>query len=242
MGILEQMNSPRATFLLLLCLGLISPISVNAGEILPLRPIDTSSPRSTLSSFLKIMNAAYVELSELKTSYLVSDRLYFSENEKKHSDRVVEQVKVAARALDLSTLSFEIITKHEVVARRTLQLKSILDRLELPPLDNIPDVEMMESLTFKQWTIPDTEITIQRVEKGPRSGEYLFTAETVERLPEFYGRMKGIQYLSGGSPGWYESHRNSTWGLALIISLTGGPRGCLHGPRRWYLTNLSGAG
>jgi len=57
---------------------------------------------------------------------------------------------------------------------------------------------MMESLTFKRWTIPNTEITIQRVEKGPRSGEHLFTAETVERVPEFYERMKGIQYLSVG--------------------------------------------
>lgn len=213
------MNSPRVSFLLLLCLGLINPILVNAGEILPLQPIDTSSPRSTLSSFLKIMNAAYVELSEVKTSYLVSDRLYFSENEKEHGDRVTEQIKVAARALDLSMISFELITKHEVAARRALQLKSILDRLELPPLDNIPDVEMMEPLTFKRWTIPDTEITIQRVEKGPRSGEYLFTTETVERLPEFYKRMEGIQYLSDGSPGWYESHRNSTWGLALIYPL-----------------------
>ncbi len=82
MGILEQMNSPRVSFLLLLCLGLISPILVNAREILPLQPTDTSSPRSTLSSFLEIMNAAYVELSKLKTSYIVSDRLYLSKTRK----------------------------------------------------------------------------------------------------------------------------------------------------------------
>jgi len=138
MGILKQMSSPRVTFLLLLCLGLISSILVKAEEIHPLQPTDTSSPRSTLSSFLEIMNAAYVELSELKTSYIVSDRLYLSENEKEHGNRVEEQVKVAARALDLSTLSFELITKHEVAVRRALQLKSILDRLELPPTRQYP--------------------------------------------------------------------------------------------------------
>jgi len=115
----------------------MGPILVKAEEVHPLQPTDTSSPRSTLSSFLEIMNAAYVELSELKTSYIVSDRLYLSENEKEHGNRVEEQVKVAARALDLSTLSFELITKHEVAVRRALQLKSILDRLELPPHQTI---------------------------------------------------------------------------------------------------------
>jgi len=211
------MNSPRVAFLLLLCLGLISPILVNAREILPLQPVDTSSPRSTLSSFLEIINAAYVEMGKLKISYINSNRLYFSEGENEQIYWVRKQVGVASRALDLSTSQLGIVASDELADRRTLQLKSILDRLELPPLDSIPDAEMMESLTFKRWTIPDTSITIQLIKEGPRAGEYLFTANTVERLPDFYDSMKGIQYLAGGSPGWYESYRNGTLGLAEIV-------------------------
>ena len=223
MGTLKQINSLHITFLLLLCLGLMGPILVKAEEIHPLRPVDTSSPRSTLSSFLKILNAAHVETSELKTSYIVSDRLYFSESEKEQLDRIKKQVRVAARALDLSSSLLGIIATNELANRRVLQLKSVLDRIKLPSADSIPDAEMMESLTFKRWTIPDTEITIQLIKEGPRAGEYLFTEEVVKRLPEFHESMKGIQYLTGGSPGWYESYRNSTLGLAVII------------PYRWTL-------
>jgi len=163
MGIDKQMNFPRVTFLFLLCLQLMNPISVKAEEIHPLQPVDTSNPRSTLSSFLAIVDASYAKLGELKTSYLNSDRLYFSEGESKQIDWIEKQIRVASRALDLSTEQLGIVATGELADRRTLQLKSILDRLELPPLDSIPDAEMMEPLTFKRWTIPDTSITIQLI-------------------------------------------------------------------------------
>jgi len=223
MEVLKQINFLRITFLILLGLGLMGPILAKADEIHPLQPVDTSNPRSTLSSFLKIVNAAYGKLSELKTSYIVSDRLYFTENEKEQLDWVEKQIRVASRALDLSTSKVGIVATNELANRRTLQLKSILDRLELPPQDSIPDAEMMKPVTFKRWTIPDTEITIQLIKEGPRAGEYLFTAVTVERLPEFHESMKRFQYSDSGSPGWYESYRNNTWGLAGII------------PYRWTL-------
>ena len=159
MEVFKQINFLRITFLILLYLGLMGPFLAKADEIHPLQPVDTSNPRSTLSSFLEIVNAAYGKLSELKTSYIVSDRLYFSENEKEQLDWVEKQVRVASRALDLSTSKVGIVATNELADRRTLQLKSILDRLELPPQDSIPDAEMMKPVTFKRWTIPDTEIT-----------------------------------------------------------------------------------
>ncbi len=109
MGIDKQLSFPRVTFLLLLCLGLMNPISVKAEEIHPLQPVDTSNPRSTLSSFLAIVDAAYVELGKLKTSYLNSDRLYFSEGENEQLGWIEKQIGVASRALDLSTSQFGIV-------------------------------------------------------------------------------------------------------------------------------------
>lgn len=84
-------------------------------------------------------------------------------------------------------------------------------------------------MTFKQWTIPNTKITIQLIKEGPRAGEYLFTVDTVEQLPNFYENMEGIQYLDSGSPGWYESYRSNTFGLSAII------------PYRWTLKTPSWA-
>ena len=56
-----------------------------------------------------------------------------------------------------------------------VQLKEVLDRIDLPPMESIPDAQMMAKSEFKYWVIPNTEIRIQRVEKGARAGEYLFT-------------------------------------------------------------------
>jgi len=119
MEVLKQINFLRITFFILLCLGLMSPILVKAEEIHPLRPVDTSSPRSTLSSFLVIVDAAYVKRAEFKTSYLVSDRLYFSEGENEQFDWIKKQIKVASRALDLSTSQLGIVASDEFANRRT---------------------------------------------------------------------------------------------------------------------------
>ena len=42
--------------------------------------------------------------------------------------------------------------------------------------------------------IPDTEIVIERVKSGPRSGEFLFSAGTVAQAEEFYDRVHGLAY------------------------------------------------
>ena len=45
-----------------------------------------------------------------------------------------------------------------------------------------------------RWTIPHTEITIARVEKGPRAGEFLFSPRTVRRALEFYRLTRHLPY------------------------------------------------
>ena len=73
-----------------------------------------------------------------------------------------------------------------------LFLKEILDRIELPPDSEIPGEEEVadKEKAITRWTIPNTRIMIARVEEGPRAGEFLFTAETVSRLDQFYERAK----------------------------------------------------
>ena len=52
----------------------------------------------------------------------------------------------------------------------------------------------MARLASKRWRLPDTEIDFVLVENGPHAGEFLVSAETVDRLPEYYARVKDLPY------------------------------------------------
>ena len=70
-----------------------------------------------------------------------------------------------------------------------LLLKSVFDRIEMPPFEQIPDVSTVESQGLAQWTVPNTPIKIVLMEKGPRQGEFLFSAGTVASVREYYEQM-----------------------------------------------------
>src|SRR5262249_62248677 len=69
-------------------------------------------------------------------------------------------------------------------------------RVALPILEAVPDATAFAKDSPRpQWTIPNTEITIARVKEGPRAGEYLFSAETVARLDEFYRTARDLPFV-----------------------------------------------
>jgi len=181
----------------------------------PLSTADTSSPRATFSGFIESLNQGHAQVAEIITSYLGSSRLYLSDAEREEVDRVHEKIELARRTLDLSAVPAALA--ESISTYRVLQLKEVLDRLELPDYASIPDATAMASEPFKRWSLPGTEITIRLVEQGPRAGEYLFSPETVERLPEFYRRIKHLPYQPGASAGWYESYRYGGAGLRRLI-------------------------
>jgi len=202
--------------LALLILLLLPPggaLAAKAGN--PLSPADTSSPRATLKGLVETLNEGHEQLTGIVKSYFSSSRLYLSAAERTDVDRVLEKVELARRTLNLSELPAAL---SESLSRyRVLQLKEVLDRIELPAFESIPDAAAMESEPFKRWSLPGTEITIARVEQGPRAGEYLFSPQTVERLPEFYRRIKHLPYQPGATAGWYETYRYGGAGLRRIV-------------------------
>ena len=213
---LTRQNSYLVTVLFLVWMvwSLAGPASAGVVNN-PLQPIDTSSPRATLQGFLEIANKSFVERTDLFQSYMTSGRLYFSPEEKATLHDFMAHLETAERTLDLSELPPA--TVRESALRLVLQLKEILDRVELPPLESIPDEQAMAKAELKRWTIPGTEIRIARIEKGPRTGEYLFTAETIERIPEFYLKVKHLPYKPGASVDWYETAANSPTGVAVAL-------------------------
>ena len=203
-----------------------------AAEVNPLRPVDTASPRETLQDFVVTMDGIYRGTKDILQEYAASQRLYLTSDERRRRVEVLSAAAKAIRVLDLSDIPP--VLQQTVAAERAIQLKEILDRIELPSFDSVPDRNAAAGLPSKRWRLPETEIDIALVESGPRSGEYLVSAGTVDRLPEFYERVKNLPYKpgpaaelsdvyrklsTGGTRTIYEAYMSSPVGLERIVPI-----------------------
>jgi small-conductance mechanosensitive channel len=157
----------------------------------PLAPPDLSSPRATLTNFLALMDKAHGHWKS--KSQTEQDRL----------ERMAI-ARVAHQFFDLSDIAPSV--RRNVGRETAVYMKEVLDRIELPPWDEIPDADMVAAHPggLTQWTIPQTEITLVRLTEGLREGQWVFSSETDERVPEFYERVKHLPYKPGASEGLYE--------------------------------------
>jgi MscS family membrane protein len=202
----------------------------------PLQPVDTSSPRASLQGFIEAVDEIYLGMKDVLEEYSRSDRLYLSAEEQRKHLAILGNASKIIRFLDLSQIPP--VLNDTVPAQRALQFKEILDRIDLPPLQDIPDREAMVRASSKRWRLPGTEIDFVLIETGPRAGEFLVSAETVDRLPEFYQRIKSLPYkpgparelddayltlTSGKAQTIYEAYLSSPVGLSYIV------------PTRWML-------
>lgn len=147
----------------------------------PLAPPDTSSPRATLKSYLDTMG---------EYARLMREDINTKDQASKLRDQQLEDK--AELCFDLSKISRE---RVEDVANDTLNIFiEILDRIEIPPFEDIPDRAAVLAEELTRWSIPNTEITIAKVKDGPREGEWLFSPETVARRSEFYNKVKHLPY------------------------------------------------
>ena len=150
----------------------------------PLEPLDTSSPRATLSSFL----------AEVDQAWRVYRDEYWHAPSNELSTRINHISARALRTLDLSQVAPS--ARVEVGYDGATFLYETLSRIELPALKDIPDVTFFADVEGPvQWTIPHTDISIVRVTEGRRKGEFLFSAASVESAQEFYLKTRDLPYL-----------------------------------------------
>ena len=125
-------------------------------------------------------------------------------------------LKRATRCLDLSQVPAAL--RLHWGREGVLFLKEIFDRIELPPMDEIPDAVEVGATAKGQnatgvyrWRLPNTEIFISRIEEGPRQGEFLFAADIIPHLDEFVEKVKHLPYKSGATvqPGFLEFYDTS---------------------------------
>ena len=186
----------------------------NTADVNPLRPVDTSSPRATLQGFVVTMDEIYLGMKDVLQEYAASQRLYLTPDERRKQFEALSTTAKAIKVLDLSGIPP--VLRDTVAPERAIQLKEIFDRIEFPSFESIPDQDAVARASSKRWRLPGTEIDIALIENGPRSGEYLVSADTVDRLPEFYGRVEKLPYKSGPAAELSDVYRRMAGGAATI--------------------------
>jgi len=112
-------------------------------------------------------------------------------------DAFIQNMAKGRRLFDLSQVPPA--ARYEVAAETRRLLREVIARVEIPELREIPDASSLKENgqdqgPLKRWRLPRTEITITRVEEGPRTGEYLFSSDTVERARSFFEVAKELPY------------------------------------------------
>ncbi|MEM7145595.1 MAG: mechanosensitive ion channel family protein [Verrucomicrobiota bacterium] len=161
-----------------------------------LEPADTSSPRATLNSFIDACNEIY-ELIQLEEA-----------GDIKRDE--VEHHRLADKIFHCMDLTQEAgFLKKYAAGEAAVSLKEVLDRIPLPPQNEIPGLDEVtaaeaDGQTITKWRIPRTEIVIARVPDGPDEGDYVFSADSVARAADFFRRIKDSPYLRKDSVQFYE--------------------------------------
>ena len=155
--------------------------SMSAFSIDVLKPVKTDSPRATMRTFLHAMNS------------------YREAVEGNDDDAQKQNIDRAVRTLMLEQHST--LLRYEMGRKAAIHLKEVMDRVIVIDLNKIPNGVNSEGFNGKYWRLKDTEIAIRLVESGDRSGEYLFSADTVDRSKDFYDAVKSYPYLKGAGQG-----------------------------------------
>ena len=169
-----------------------------------LKPVDTSSPQSTLLGFLTNMNRAY-EISVQANDALAADPPTMTPEEARALEAAADDyLSRAVATLDLSRTSEALREDHGI--ETALLLKEIFDRLHLPQPSAIPDRRMvthgrqgataafMQGVAPLTWYYPDTSIAIVEISEGDRQGEFLFSADTVAEADTIYATIADLPY------------------------------------------------
>lgn len=167
----------------------------------PLGSPDINSPRASLLYFIDNINRSHQILMEVHEHNLEIPGFFVADELK---NKVKQAELLFARATSCMDLNaFPPSLQKDLGYGRAIMLKEIFDRIELPPLSEIPDAaavdfdfENNKYPKLEYWQIPNTEIILVRAERGILRGQYLFSSESVEKLPYLYQQIKHLPYKS----------------------------------------------
>jgi len=169
-----------------------------------LKSVDTYSPRSTLEGFLDSVNRAYELVTETNTKLQDRQPAMSKEEARNAEKNAMNYLRRASDTLDLSQVPKAL--REDVSIETVLLLKEVFDRMLLPPLDSIPNAQMIATARKEagtqslqapraiRWKTPTAKIEIVEILEGDRLGQFLFSANTVKNIVEIYKKIKDLPY------------------------------------------------
>ncbi len=157
-----------------------------------LHPANTTSPRDTIVSFLKLTQRFYDLISS--EDYNRDDRVEV-ETLFEHFDEFFEMKNVPPSL------------RMEMGAASAVYLREIIDRVGLPPLKDIPgELEMHRAIKDgypARWQIPETPFEIVLMKEGPNEGHYVFSDKTLQSIKPLFNRVRQVPYRSDDAVNFY---------------------------------------
>jgi len=183
----------------------------------PLAPAPTASPRQTFESFRSLAQGAADTLMAAFAASEKDDSLFDSAEVRALKRKAMLLLTRAASTLDLSAVPPA--NRRTVGISAVLQLEEVMDRITLPAPADIPDVGDVEAGAVPGgWTLPGTEIRMSPIESSSGEKRFLFSTETVSRLPAFYALVRDLPRHSPEKIDFYE-HFVSAPGLSMPVEM-----------------------
>ncbi len=159
-----------------------------------LEPANTNSPRDTIISFLKLTQRYYDLLRQ--DAYTAED-----DAELQHLYDEMQWF------FDLRNVAPSL--RQDVAVNSAVYLREVIDRIGLPPVNQIPDRRQMLAAINEgfppAWKIGNSPLLITRIDEGPNQGKYLFSEETLETVEDLFHRLRSFPYRSTSAEGFYEA-------------------------------------
>ena len=177
-----------------------------------------------MEGFLDSINRAYVLVTEADAALRTTPPTLTKEEARGMEVTAENLLQRAVRTLDLSDMPEAL--RADVGVESVLQLKEIFDRIQLPPVDTVPDPGMVATARQQgseaiRWRYPNTEVEIVEVTEGERQGEFLFSAATVRRVSDFYQQVESLPYREGVRTAQWVSPDKSEGFFKYFISTPG---------------------
>ncbi len=156
------------------------PERIETAEITPTR---TESPRSTLQSLYNLRD-------DLETSL----GTYWKQQNTTNAVQVALVIGQIRALIDLSQLP--LASRRETGSQTALYLLDILGRVKAIDAAALPGPDDLDDQSTTGLRLPGTPLRIVEIVEGDRTGEYLFSADTVHSAPRFFAGLKTLPLRS----------------------------------------------
>lgn len=186
-SIYERIFSQDVKCLVLMAVLILVATFAAAQEpaVFPLKPVDRSSPRTALNTFLESGDELAMFLS----------KTYLPSPSRENFNSAASIAEKFIKSLDLSKIPPA--TQMKTGRNIGVYLYEVICRMPLSSFEHLPDDKQMKEakdVKTKTWVIPNSEITLVLAESGPQAGQYLFSVDSVNRAEAFYEMVRGLPY------------------------------------------------